>query len=167
LSILKLLQHSLSSCGNHRNLDLCLYPLGVLSRFSFSGLHIDLPMAYSSPPTSGRGRGSYHAYSYSPYNSRSRGSGREGGFGRGVATPPPAKPPQPDLPHPRFDIDGITFELVKNGSKLQRITRMYPLPPSYVRIFLKTDKTRSPRRPCSNSFETRNRWHQVLPNEGR
>ncbi|KIW01044.1 uncharacterized protein PV09_07558 [Verruconis gallopava] len=70
----------------------------------------------SSPPAFGRGRGASHSYVYSPYG-RGRGQGRGA-----VSLPPKPQQPKTDVPHPRFTIDGVTFELVKNGSKLHRIT---------------------------------------------
>jgi hypothetical protein len=71
-------------------------------------------MAY--PPPFGRGRGNSHTYGYSPYV-RSRAATRDT-----TASSPPTKGAKLDLPHPRFEIDGATFELVNNGSKLRRIT---------------------------------------------
>ncbi len=71
-------------------------------------------MAY--PPPFGRGRSNSHTYGYSPY-----GRGRAATRGTTTASPP-TNAAKLDMPHPRFEIDGATFELVNNGSKLQRIT---------------------------------------------
>jgi len=81
---------------------------------------------YTPAPAMGRGRGNHnHPYAYSPYEARGRGarfSRGRGGRGRG-ATYPSAISQQPPEVHARFDINGISFELINGGSKLNRLTR--------------------------------------------